>query len=342
MDAAVKTVLLAVAACSSSPRRAPRARRSTRRCETAGNATIVGVSGASCDDAPGRRGALAARHRREQRRACCAPPAGRPLRAPPPTAAARTTSSRSAAAPRCASAATAPAPDLDGWAAGRELLFARGRLVGGTPPPRGAVLCTSAFLDPARRPPRRPERRALRRHAQRRHDAPPQRRAAAPAAARASSLGRVQRNLARTRPLDALVLPVPSGSGPSVGGVVDRGVARPPWFVAGDGAAARRRRVCYTGRTSGVDQCGEIVGVERAAPSSCERVRRHARALHDDHARARATAAARSTRRRAADGTVYAVGITTLVVGLVQTMCFTPIEPVLDALDATLVTAAAG
>jgi hypothetical protein len=38
---------------------------------------------------------------------------------------------------------------------------------------------------------------------------------------------------------------------------------------------------------------------------------------------------------------VRAVGITTLVYGLLQTMCFTPLEPVLDALHATLVTAGA-
>ena len=43
-----------------------------------------------------------------------------------------------------------------------------------------------------------------------------------------------------------------------------------------------------------------------------------------------------------ADGTVYAVGITTLVVGARARMCFTPIEPVLAALRATLVTASAG
>ena len=38
------------------------------------------------------------------------------------------------------------APDLDGWQAGRELLFARKRLVGGRPAPNGSALCTSAFL----------------------------------------------------------------------------------------------------------------------------------------------------------------------------------------------------
>ena len=37
-----------------------------------------------------------------------------------------------------------------------------------------------------------------------------------------------------------------------------------------------------------------------------------------------------------------AVGVTTLVFGLLQSMCFTPIGPVLDALDAELVTAPVG
>ena len=43
----------------------------------------------------------------------------------------------------------------------------------------------------------------------------------------------------------------------------------------------------------------------------------------------------------AADGSVRAVGITTLVFGLLQEMCFTPLQPVLDALHAHLVTAPA-
>jgi hypothetical protein len=37
-------------------------------------------------------------------------------------------------------------PDLDGFAAGRELVFARPRIVGGAPIPDGAAVCTSAFL----------------------------------------------------------------------------------------------------------------------------------------------------------------------------------------------------
>ncbi|MDQ3631367.1 MAG: hypothetical protein M3417_08915, partial [Actinomycetota bacterium] len=38
------------------------------------------------------------------------------------------------------------APDLDGFAAGRELIFARPAIVGGAPIPDGASVCTSAFL----------------------------------------------------------------------------------------------------------------------------------------------------------------------------------------------------
>ncbi|HEV2787050.1 MAG TPA: hypothetical protein VGV67_11710, partial [Solirubrobacteraceae bacterium] len=38
------------------------------------------------------------------------------------------------------------APDLDGWMAGRELVFSRGTLVPGAPAPRGSAVCTSAFL----------------------------------------------------------------------------------------------------------------------------------------------------------------------------------------------------
>ena len=72
-------------------------------------------------------------------------------------------------------------------------------------------------------------------------------------------LGGVQRNLARTRPLDALVVPVPSGASRPSADVVDRGVSRPPWYVAGTAEPTPQRRVCMTGRTSGIDQCGAIL-----------------------------------------------------------------------------------
>lgn len=231
------------------------------------------------------------------------------------------------------------APDLDGWAAGRELLFARPRLVGGAPVPRGASVCTSAFLvrlpggrlgglSAAHCGGLRRDGTVHRRHAALRRPPLP-----------GIVLGRVTRNLARTRPLDALVLPVPTGATRPASAVVDRGIDRPPWRVAGPARALARRRVCLSGRTSGVDRCGAVLGA---------RARRAERILS-----ALAGAAVRCTSIRAregdsggpvyttprADGTVRAVGLATLVVGLSARMCFTPLTPVLDALDARLVTA---
>ncbi|MFP5364552.1 MAG: hypothetical protein ACLGI5_17685, partial [Thermoleophilia bacterium] len=232
-------------------------------------------------------------------------------------------------------------PDLDGWAAGRELLFARGRLVGGKPPPRGSAVCTSAFLvrlgghtgglSAAHCGGTRRDGTTHRRNAALRR--PPQ---------PGIVVGRVQRNVARKHPLDALVLPVPSGAGRPSAAVVDRGVSRPPWFVAGVGKPTAGRRVCFTGRTSGADRCGRIVGgartrrAERLLSAFAGTIVRCTtiRAREGDSGGPVYTAARRN-------GTVYAVGITTLVVGRRARMCFTPLEPVLDALNARLITAGA-
>lgn len=229
------------------------------------------------------------------------------------------------------------APDLDGWAAGRELIFARRRLVGGRPAPRGAVLCTSAFLvrlgrsigglSAAHCGGLRRDGTTHRRNAALRR--PPQ---------PGIVVGRVQRNVARRAPLDALVVPVPSGPARPSASVVDRGVARPPWFVAGVGRPRSGRRVCYSGRTSGADQCGRIVG-RRAR--SAERVLSR---LAGTRVRCTTITAREgdsggpvyTAPRR--DGTVHAIGITTLVVGLRARMCFTPIRPVLRALRGRLLT----
>src|SRR5918998_1625229 len=116
-------------------------------------------------------------------------------------------------------------PDLDGWMAGRELIFARQRLVGGARPPSDAVLCTSAVLVTLRVHPGgrgappcggvRSDGTTHRRNAAMRR--PPQ---------PGIVLGRVQRNLARSRPLDALVVPVASGAQRPSAAVVNRGVSR--------------------------------------------------------------------------------------------------------------------
>ena len=234
------------------------------------------------------------------------------------------------------------APDLDGWSAGRELLFASRTLIGGRRPPRGSVLCTSAFLVTLGGHPgglsaahcgglRGRDRTTVRRNAALRR--PPQ---------PGIVLGRVQRNVRRTMRLDALVLPVPTGANRPSADVVDRGVTRPPWFVVGTARPLGKRRVCYTGRTSGIDQCGVILsGSARVINREASRI-----------AGVRVTCTSITAREGdsggpvytapSADGTVRAVGITTLVFGLFQTMCFTPIEPVLDALNARLVTAGGG
>ena len=225
------------------------------------------------------------------------------------------------------------APDLDGWMAGRELVFSRAQLVPGAPAPDGAAVCTSAFLirlgthpgglsaghcaGVTKKGTTRRRNAALRR--------PPQ---------PGIVLGGVQRNLfrfRRPRKLDALVLPVPSGVGRPSAGVVDRGLFSPPWFVRGTARPLLGRRVCFTGRTSGSDQCGRIV---RSFPGTGGLPCTTITAREGDSGGPVYTAPA-------PDGTVRAVGVTTLVFGLLQSMCFTPIKPVLDALNATLVTAPA-
>ncbi len=220
------------------------------------------------------------------------------------------------------------APDLDGWMADRELIFSSGKLVPGGTAPRGSTACTSSFLirlgarlgglsaahcaGISKSGVTRRRNAALRR--------PPQ---------PGIVLGGVRRNLARrAKPIDALVLPVPQGAGRPSAAVVERFIWRPPWFVRGTAKPRLGRRVCYAGITSGPDNCGTIV---RAFPGvrglSCTNIT----ARQGDSGGPVYT-------RPAADGTVRAVGIANIVFGLVQFMCFVPIDPVLDALDAELVT----
>jgi hypothetical protein len=224
------------------------------------------------------------------------------------------------------------APDLDGWTAGRELLFSRAQIVAGTPSPGTSALCTSAFLirvgghlgglSAAHCAGLTRRRTTLRRNVALRR---------APQAA--VVLGGVRRNLARKRRgLDALVLPVPSGPGRPSSAVIDRGILGAPWFVSGSARARVGLRVCFTGRTSGSDLCGRIV---RSYPGAGGLPCTTIGAQEGDSGAPIYTVPA-------ADGSVRAVGIATLVVGLVGSMCFTPVEPVLRALHATLVTAPAG
>ena len=60
-------------------------------------------------------------------------------------------------------------------------------------------------------------------------------------------LGRVRQILTRSKPLDALVAPVPVGANRSTVPVIDRGVSRPPWIVTGVAAPEASAPVCYSG-----------------------------------------------------------------------------------------------
>ncbi len=340
MDAAAKTLLCAVATLLLSAAPAAAERGVYEQCGPIGSATAVSVSAAGCESVRPVVTALLAAPAADS--AAVLRAAGwQPLRADAGTDDGEfdLVATRGYAALRVRRPGTAP--DLDGWSAGRELLFARAKLVGGARPPSGTVLCTSAFLIMLRgKHPGglsaahcggvRTDGTTHRRNAARRR--PPQ---------PGSVLGRVQRNVARTRPLDALVVPVPSGASRPSAAVVDRGAARPPWFVAGVAKPTPKRRVCFTGRTSGIDQCGVILsGDARGINATASRIAGTKVVCTSITAREGDSGGPVYTTPRV-NGRVYAVGITTLVFGLFQSMCFTEIKPVLKALHATLVTASA-
>ena len=340
MDAAIKTVLSAVVTLAlwSAPATAAELGQFDQ-CGPVGAATVVSASGTSCDAVREVAEALVARPAADSGTVLRAE-GWKPLRAQDASGGQfDLVATRGYAALRIRRPGSAP--DLDGWSAGRELLFARGTLVGGARPPSGTVLCTSAFLITLRGHPGglsaahcggvRSDGTTHRRNAALRR--PPQ---------PGIVLGGVQRNLARTRPLDALVVPVPSGSNRPSANVVDRGVSRPPWYVAGIAKPTPQRRVCLTGRTSGIDQCGAILSgdVGRRIAQEASRKAGTRVVCTSIIARSGDSGGPVYTRPRS-DGSVRAVGVTTLVFGLFQTMCFTEIRPVLDALNARLVTVSA-
>ena len=310
-------------------------------CPTAGDATAIAVSGAGCDEA----------------RAVAVALAGAPADAIPAVLGAAgwlavraaatvdggaydLVATRGLAALRISR--PGDAPDLDGWSAGRELIFAHAPLVSGTVI-KAAAACTSGFLI---RIGARLRGLSAAHCGGLRHDGRTQRthvglfRKPQPGIV----LGRVKRNLARSRPLDALVVPVPTGPTRPASPIVDRGVARPPWFLTGVAAPFPGLPVCMTGETSGPDQCGQIVGAS-ALPAERLFRRLTGKLLRCSTIVARpGDSGGPVYTAPAADGTVRAVGIATLVVtGLIGRlyhihMCFTPIQPVLDALGAQLVT----
>ena len=218
-----------------------------------------------------------------------------------------------------------PAPNLDSWTAGRELVFSRRPLAAGETAPRGSAVCTSGFLIRLGRhlgglsaghcAGLTRKRTTLRRHGALRETRQV-----------GLVLGGVQRNLWRKRRgRDVLVLP--AGPGRASMPVIDRGILAPPLFVAGSARPQLGRQVCLTGRTSGIDQCGRII---RSYPGTGGLPCTSIFAAPGDSGSPVYTAPR-------ADGTVRAVGIAVLVFGPFQAMCFEPIGPVLRALNATLV-----
>ncbi len=326
MKRLLRIAVAALAACAPATPAFAAERGAYTTCAPAGDARLVMVVRASCSDATSV-AAILATARSDDSAAVLRAAGWSPLRAVADDAGQfyDLLATRGWAALRIRRPGSAP--DLDGWEAGRELLFSRRVLVGGRPVPNDAVVCSSGFLVRLGRHTggltaahcgglRRSGVTDRRNAALRR---PPQ---------PGIVLGRVQRNVARSRGLDALVVPVPSGGDRSRTAVVDRGVERPPWFVAGVARPLRGRKVCFSGRTSGVDQCGTITRSPRATRLPCTSIT----AREGDSG-----GPVYSAPRR--NGSVYAIGITTLVYGLLQKMCFTPIKPVLKALKGRLVTA---
>jgi hypothetical protein len=333
-----RIVLLAIAALllGAAPALAQAPLGEYTHCDAIGEASVIDVSGATCPEAQTIAAALLAAPAADGGDVLRA--AGwAPLRALVADGGAHDiVATRGRAALRIRRPGTAP--DLDGWAGGRELLFARQTLVPGARVPSGAVLCTSAFL--VRLPAGRLGGLSAAHCGGTRSDGTVQRRNAAlrrppePGVV----LGRVVRNLKRTRPLDALVLPVRSAPDRPATAVIDRGVSRPPWSVAGFAQPFAGRKVCFSGRTSGIDQCGSILGSgarsgERVLSTLSGSVVR----CTNIHAREGDSGSAVYTPPRA-DGSVRAIGIAVIVVGPSARMCFTPLAPVLGALRAKLVT----
>ena len=330
MHALVRIVLLAftallIAAATAHAQADPDAYTA---CETAGDAMFVEVSRASCDDARAVAVAIAAAPAADLPTAI-APTGWTPLRVRglELQQAYDIYATRGTATLRIRRRGATP--DLDGWMAGRELVFSSGTLVPGGAPPRDSTLCTSAFLirlgtrlgglsaahcaGTTKAGVTRRRNAALRR-------APQQ----------GIILGGVRRNLARrSRRIDALVLPVPSGPSRPAANVIERFSFQPPLFVRGRARPLLGRAVCYSGVTSGPNQCGKIVRrFPGARGLSCTSII----AREGDSGSPVYTAPA-------ADGTVRALGIANIVFGIFQLMCFEPIDRVLDALDATLVNA---
>ncbi len=304
------------------------------RCEAVAGTQVVQVARTSCASGSAAALALAAAPRGGEQRALAA--AGwTAVRATTETAGTNdVVALRGRAVVRVRRAGATP--DLDGLTAGRELIFARPALVQGGNVPRGAAICSSAFLirlngafaalSAAHCAGLRSDGTAQRRNAGLRR--PPQ---------AGLVLGRVLRMVNRRSPYDALVLRAPGGAGRTHPPIVNRGPRRPPWIVAGVARPLGERAVCFVGRTSGIDRCGHLAG-PRARGVERGLRRQTGLIVHCTTIRgATGDSGGPVYTAPRPDGTVRALGIVSLGVGFFGNVCFTPVAPVLSRLGATLV-----
>jgi hypothetical protein len=339
-------ILLAIAAIGAPAQaRGALANYAYTPCASVGDASVVAVVGATCEDAVAVAARVVAQPIDSEGEALSA--AGwTPVR----TQSTRDGGAHDLLAMRGDGAALrvrrgGSAPDLDGWEAGRALIFAPGTLVGGAPIPDRSEGCTSSWLVLLKG-----DRLGglsaghcggLRSdHTVKRPNAGLLRAPGSVGSWSGTSLGTVTRSLLHAtsrKPIDALVVPVASAANLTALPLIDRGVSLPPWRVVGIARPTPGRRVCFSGATSGIDRCGGIFAgqpahlVERYISALGTAVR--CTTVRADQGDSGGPVYTRPT----ASGKVYAIGITTLVLPpLGNAMCFTPLSPVLRALGARL------
>ena len=331
VNTTIRIILLTVAACllAVAPASAQSDPDAYASCPTAGDAVFVDVSRASCDDARAVAVAIAAAPGVDLQTVIAAT-GWTPLRVidQAPLTAYDIYATRGTAALWIRR--RGEAPDLDGWMAGRELVFASATIVPGGPAPRGATLCTSAFLIRIGTSLGGLSAGHCAGLTKARRDAAAQRRDAARAAARDPAGPRAPQPPAPPAE-DRRARPAGRGRPGARPGERHRPLHLPAAAVrpraardrCSDGASATP--ASRAGRTGAARSSGRFPGVRGL---SCTNII----AREGDSGSPVYTAPA-------ADGTVRAVGIANVVVGLFGLMCFEPIDRVLDALDARLVDA---
>jgi hypothetical protein len=227
-------------------------------------------------------------------------------------------------------------PDALAAAAGRELVFSSRALVGGAPVRGEAAFCTSGFtvrsagafrmLTAGHCAADERSGRLVRRYSA-------LRRAPLPGV----PLGTVFRSLYPRTSLDAALLRTLPDRGAAP--FVWRSDTRPPWAVVGAARALPGREVCMSGRTSGPDRCGRVAGRSGAAAARLLRELIGARVTCTTIRARQGDSGGPVYTKPRADGTTFALGTATLVIGQRSRLCFTPIAPVLDAVDGRLLVA---